>query len=869
MKSGLTSKLCVFASAQVLLASAAVKPGVVSAPSATRPFSFVQKALPALPSSFAAGLWDSEVHVTLGSVDLESVGREDARRAREGKAFRIGIVRDFPEEVTLAAAKSRVGQWVVLDDGSHVWRLTVRSEGAVGVRVRLDGVELPAGGELSVFATEDPTQTRGPYTSAGLKGRKAFWTGAVFSGCVTLECHVPAGVSPGQVAFRVAKIAHIYRDPTRVAKEGSCHNDVTCFPAWAEAANGVAGIGSFNYNDYIWCTGCLLNDLDNSTWVDYFMTANHCVGNQSEADDTEFYWFFQTATCNGIPPNIASVQTTDGGADYLAGQVYFPGSDFAFLRLREPPPGGVSYRGWTTEGPVGSETLTCIHHPDGNYKRISFCTLDDIDTNYWIVKYSSGVTEAGSSGAPLFNASGEFIGQLYGGQSSCANPAGTDDFGRFDVAYGVIGSWLRGEGSPPVPCELQDGMLSSTGSYDAFLYGERDFGGELLPAVRGTFSLTVSSLSGRYTAKAVLQGRTLGFTGKTWSGVESDGTWVSEVQAMGGETLTLFVRQGSVWGALRGGSLVSETLSVEGTRNRFSGSSSTQAQTALTRFLGYYTVALPAVDGRSSGAAQAAPEGSGYLTVTIGSRGSVKLAGVMADGTKVSQASRLILFDECGEWACVPFFVPLYGRKGWTGALFWITPGVRTVFTDWDKDWFVRWEKPGAGPDGFSELLVPCGGYYNPYALLAAHYRLSAASNSVPYYYSGGTVLPQQDALPRWVGVTVNRQKMAVVAGARPVLTGTTYDYSGENPSLATLSFASRTGIYKGRFNLYYDDVLNGRLTHKQVKVSYAGILTQARDAAFTGWPEGQGMYLVPDSDPLFRAYRLKRSFGCDLYLAP
>lgn len=861
--------LCAFTAVQACMLEAANRSAMVSAPSATRPFSFTQKALAALPPSFASGIWDREVQVALGPMDLEAVGREDALRIQEGKAFRIGVVRDFSEAIALVDAKSSKGQWVALDDGSHSWRLTVQAEGAVGLRVHVAALELPTGGELSVYATEDPTQTRGPYTSAGLKERKEFWTGAVFANCVTLECHVPAGVLVERVALRVDKIAHIYRDPTRVAKEGSCHNDVRCFPAWAEAANGVAGIGSFSYADYIWCTGCLLNDLDDATWVDYFMTANHCVGNQSEADDTEFYWFFQTASCHGAPPNIAMVQTTDGGADYLAGQAYFPGNDFTFLRLREPPPGGVSYRGWTTAQPGQAEGLACIHHPDGAYKRISFCSLDDIDPNYWVMRYSSGVTEAGSSGAPLFNASGEFIGQLFGGQSSCANSAGTDDFGRFDVSYGVIGSWLRGEGTPPETCELRDGMLSSTGSYDAFLYGEREFGGELLPAVRGTLAVKVSSLTGRFTAKAVMQGRTVSFTSKGWDGIEPDGTWLSVVSRPGGEKLTLFIRQGSVWGSLTGGVLAGELLQVEGTRNRFLERNSVKAQNALKRFLGYYTVALPAIDVRSLGAAQAAPEGSGYLTITIGSRGSVKLAGLLADGTKISQASRLILFDECGEWACVPFFVSLYSRKGWAGALLWLTPGARTVSTDWGTDWFARWEKPGSGPDGFSELLAPCGGYYSAYTALAPYYRLSAASNSVPYFYAGGSTLPQQDALPRWEAVAVKGQRMAMVAGVRPVLMDEFYDYSGENSSLATLSFASRTGIYKGKFNLYYDYLQNGRLMHKAVKASYAGVMTQTRDNIFVGWPEGQGAYLVPDSDPLLRPYRVKRSFWCDLYRAP
>lgn len=159
---------------------------------------------------------------------------------------------------------------------------------------------------------------------------------------------------------------------------------------------------------------------------------------------------------------------------------------------------------------------------------------------------------------------------------------------------------------------------------------------------------------------------------------------------------------------------------------------------------------------------------------------------------------------------------------------------------------------------------------YNKAAALAAFYRLSAELNTVPYHIAGLAVPPQQAAIPVWIGVTASGKRLVSVSGAKPALAEDgAYDYSGENSACATTMFSALTGIYKGTFNLYYDYTANGRLTHKAVKTSYAGVLTQTRAAKFNGFPEGLGYYLVPDTYPAYKNLRLKQSFWMDLYAAP
>src|SRR5262249_195925 len=150
----------------------------------------------------------------------------------------------------------------------------------------------------------------------------------------------------------------------------------------------------------------------------------------------------------GAVPALTNVPTTSGGADYVAGSDI---NDFTFLRLRQSPPDGTSALDWSTNPPTQSETLVCIHHPGGTYKRTCFGKFFHSAVNFWAVKWVGGGSEAGSSGGRLVNGGHQVIGQLNGGYngpgSSCGNPSAPDQFGRFDLTYQAIQNWLGGGSS--------------------------------------------------------------------------------------------------------------------------------------------------------------------------------------------------------------------------------------------------------------------------------------------------------------------------------------------------------------------------------------------------------------------------------------
>ena len=412
-------------------------------------------AVPARAMGPALGVVPS-IAVKMPPVDMEAIAREDESGAVTPSkgVIRTGVFRPLPKNVF-----ADEGIWHAVPGGGRLWSARIHSLGAVGQRVHVQRIKLPQDATLVLYNTAQPGEAY-DLRDAAYPGCGDVWSPTCFGESVTLECYVPDGSET--VSFEVDRIAHMYKslDALPWAKAaGACNLDVACYPEWATTALGVAGLGTIGVTGTLWCTGSLVVDTDPATDIPYVLTANHCVGGQGEASSLELYWLYQADSCGGTVPDPATVPRTTGGATYLMGAggtgYTGEGNDFTFMRLSQAPPGGLAYLGWSTLAPPLATEVTCVHHPRGDYKRISFGTLTNIDnefnTLYHEVVWHDGTTEPGSSGSPMFlTDTQQIIGQLWGGQASCYYLDGPDYYGRFDVTFPIIQSLLDPSSADPL-----------------------------------------------------------------------------------------------------------------------------------------------------------------------------------------------------------------------------------------------------------------------------------------------------------------------------------------------------------------------------------------------------------------------------------
>jgi hypothetical protein len=192
----------------------------------------------------------------------------------------------------------------------------------------------------------------------------------------------------------------------------------------------------------------------------YLLTADHCAfkfGQYASEQDLGtwiFYFNYESPDCEDPPQEPQLFALT--GCEKIAqgGNRGSTGSDFYLVRLMDEIPSewNVYFNGWSTLN-EGSQQGVTIHHPDGDIKKVSTYT-DPLQTiswqgnglpSHWLVYWVEtpnnwGVTEGGSSGAPIFDPEGRLIGTLTGGLASCNNPTAPDYYGKFSYHWASNGS---------------------------------------------------------------------------------------------------------------------------------------------------------------------------------------------------------------------------------------------------------------------------------------------------------------------------------------------------------------------------------------------------------------------------------------------
>ncbi len=393
--------------------------------------------------------------VSINPPDQSVLTEEDKINDENSLPRRIG------EIIPVGLNPYNAGTWENLKAGGRIWRLSIKSEGALAISLYFNKFYLPEGVRMFLY-DENNQQVKGAFTFMNNDVSRLFATEMIYGDAVTVELDVPE-YNNDSISINISELGYGYRDiPQYFYGKGfggsdPCEVNVNCSPEgdnWQNEKRGVVRIKVKVGKSEYWCTGSLVNNVRNDE-TPYLLTADHCAFQNSHYASTDdisqwvFYFNYESPACENplTEPQLFSLT----GATKVAsgGHRGNDGSDFFLLVLKQPVPSSYHpfFNGWTLTNSPGSSGVT-IHHPEGDIKKISTYTVVPVTSSWnsnglpshWKVFWSQtfnnwGVTEGGSSGSPLFDSDGRIIGTLTGGQATCNTQTLPDYYGKFSYHW--------------------------------------------------------------------------------------------------------------------------------------------------------------------------------------------------------------------------------------------------------------------------------------------------------------------------------------------------------------------------------------------------------------------------------------------------
>lgn len=429
--------------------------------------------------------------VDISPPDADSIANQDFRDAMFEKPYRMGVV------VPVSFSMDNDGEWSNIA-GGRLWTLHLRCKGAQALTMYYDRFFLPEGSDLFIYSPGGK-EVAGAFTPVNNTGNNSFATRLISGEESVLEYFEPYGCN-SKAEISISGILYAYRsvevpelkNGDDYGGSGSCEVNINCTEgdSWKDQKQGIARVLTRIGSSAFWCSGSLLNNTQQD-FSPVFITASHCALNEynamvattSDLQQWIFYFNYESAGCPD-PLSEPARQTIVGAVklassyDRSTGEL---GSDFFLVRLNNNLPAGYNafYNGWDCSNTPSSSGV-CIHHPQGDIKKISTYTRSLVSASWetepdthWETFWTEttngwGVTEGGSSGSPLFNPGGLVIGTLTGGGSYCSSPELSDYFGKLSYGWQSNGTADSNQLRPWLD-PLGTGVSRFGGSYNSVL----------------------------------------------------------------------------------------------------------------------------------------------------------------------------------------------------------------------------------------------------------------------------------------------------------------------------------------------------------------------------------------------------------------
>ncbi len=369
----------------------------------------------------------------------------------------------FANKFITAIERGKDGLNYELEDGTKIWQVGIRSKGAYSINVLFGEFNIPKGGKLFLY-NSNRTHIIGSFTDENNRsGNNLLPTQPIEGDEIIVEYTEPFNTS-FEGKLKITEVNHDYRnfflkagEPEVDQSEYPCMQDALCESA--VKTENIRATVLLIINGISGCTGTLVNNTQNNE-IPYLITAVHCLNSNPNIPQKMDYYMDKSGTivtffnyqrniCGSMMRGIEN--QTIAGSTALA---VIEKRDIALLRLNETPPDYYNpyYSGWNIELNGGPNPHINLHHPNKTLKKTgvfkgnpSLATspfpVFDTQVHWKVSAWASGATDGGSSGSPLFDASGLLIGGLSGGNSLCT--------GKFpnngsDYFFALCKSWEYG-----------------------------------------------------------------------------------------------------------------------------------------------------------------------------------------------------------------------------------------------------------------------------------------------------------------------------------------------------------------------------------------------------------------------------------------
>jgi PKD repeat protein len=419
--------------------------------------SYGQQSIGGIPYSFRYHITQDDIPtLVIPAPDPVVLAIEDKQADKNGFPYRYAV--NIPMQIDLL----KYSHNELLSNGDHLYRLKISAKSALALSAYFDDFFIPEGGLLYLYDASG-NEVIGGFTSVNNQDNHYFATQLLNGDLFTLEYYEPNRIQ-GFTKLHLTEISYAYRgvnfrnnDVKGFGGSGACEVNINCSEGqdWQNQKKAVVRIGIKIGAGSFWCTGTLLNNTQQD-YKPYLLTADHCGSTATPADLSQWVFYFNYEGLDCSDPLSEPLPKALTGAVKKAssgGNGQIKDSDLYLILLNNQVPNTYNpyYCGWNRQN-TPSTSGVCIHHPEGDIKKISTYLTPIVSTSWgstpgshWSVHWAQtqhgfGVTEPGSSGSPLFNTQGDVIGQLSGGESSCTNTAASDLYGKFSYSWQPAGS---------------------------------------------------------------------------------------------------------------------------------------------------------------------------------------------------------------------------------------------------------------------------------------------------------------------------------------------------------------------------------------------------------------------------------------------